>query len=248
METQETRPVLTSYEALARLFDHSLVRPELTDEEIGEGCKLAMRYGVAAVSVRPSDLDAAVRYLDGSKVAAGSTVGFPHGGATTAVKVYETRDLLRRGATEIDMVVNIGKLVSRQFQYIETEILQISKACHESGALLKVILENAYLTEDLKLIALKICKRCEADFVKTSTGFAPSGCTPDDLRLMSRVLKGVCRIKAAGGIGTLAQALEAYELGADRIGATQTAAILDAWKAKLEAEAQAAGGPVTAAG
>ncbi len=238
METQEARAPLTTYESLAQLIDHSLVRPELSDEQIAEGCRLAVGYGVAAVSVRPSDLDAAVRFLDGARVAVGSTVGFPHGGSTTAVKVYETRDLLRRGAKEIDMVLNIGKLISRQFQYVETEILQISRACHESGALLKVILENAYLTEDLKVIALKICKRCEADFVKTSTGFGPSGSTAADLSLMQRMLKGMCRIKAAGGIGTLEQALEAYALGADRIGVSQTASILDAWRTRLEAEAK----------
>jgi deoxyribose-phosphate aldolase len=136
------------------------------------------------------------------------------------------------------MVLNIGKLISRQFQYVETEILQISQTCHESGALLKVIFENAYLTEDLKIIACKICKRAEADFVKTSTGFAPSGATREDLILMKRVVKDVCRVKAAGGVRTLDQALEVYDLGCDRFGATQTAAILDAWKARL-AEQQA---------
>lgn len=234
----EARPPLTTYEGLAKMIDHSLLRPELTDEQVLEGCRLAQRYDVASVCVRPSDVDLAVRTLKGTSVAVGSVVGFPHGGATTAVKLYETRDLIRRGATEIDMVLNIGKLISRQFQYVETEILQISQACHESGSLLKVIFENAYLTEDLKIIACKICKRAEADFVKTSTGFAPSGATREDLILMKRVVKDVCRVKAAGGVRTLDQALEVYDLGCDRFGATQTAAILDAWKARL-AEQQA---------
>lgn len=194
---------------------------------------MAEAYGIACVSVRPTDVELAARLLGGTRVAVGSIVSFPHGAATTAVKLYETRDLLRRGAKEIDMVVNIGKLRSRQFQYIESEILQVSNACHESGARLKVILENAYLTEDLKVVALKICKRCEADFVKTSTGFAGSGWTAADLTLMKRVLKGECGIKAAGGIDTLEAALEAYSQGADRIGATNTAVILDDWRRKL---------------
>ncbi len=233
MDQNEARPALTTYEDLAGRWDHAMVRPELTDEDIAAGCEMAEAYGIACLSVRPTDVELAARLLGGTRVAVGSIVSFPHGDATTATKIYETRDLLRRGAKEIDMVINIGKLRSRQFQYIESELLQVGKACHESGALLKVILENAYLTEDLKVIALKICKRCEADFVKTSTGYAGSGWTATDLTLMKRVLKDECRIKAAGGIETLEAALEAYSLGADRIGATKTAPILDEWRKKL---------------
>lgn len=231
--TEQARPPLTTYEGLAKMIDHSLLRPELSDEQVIEGCKLARRYDVASVCVRPSDVDLAVRTLEGCAVAVGSVAGFPHGGSTTPVKVYETRDLLRRGAKEIDMVLNIGKLISREFQYVESEILQIANACHESGAILKVIFENAYLTEDLKVIACKMCKRCEADYVKTSTGYAPSGVTREDLILMKRIVKDVCRVKAAGGVRTLDNALEVYELGCDRFGATQTGPILDAWKARL---------------
>lgn len=233
MDQNEARPALTTYEDLAGRWDHAMVRPELCDEDIAAGCEMAVAYGIACLSVRPTDVELTARLLSGTRVATGSVVSFPHGDATTAVKIYETRDLLRRGAKEIDMVINIGKLRSRQFQYIETEILQVSKACHESGALLKVILENAYLSEDLKVIALKICKRCEVDFVKTSTGFAGSGWTAADITLMKRLLKDECRIKAAGGIDTLDSALEAYSLGADRIGATKTATILDEWRKRL---------------
>ena len=233
MDQNEARAALTTYEDLAGRWDHAMVRPELCDDDIAAGCEMAEAYGVACISVRPTDVDLAARLLKGSRVAVGSIVSFPHGDATTAVKIYETRDLLRRGAKEIDMVINIGKLRSRQFQYIESELLQVSNACHDSGALLKVILENAYLTEDLKVIAMKICKRCEADFVKTSTGFAGSGWTEADLTLMKRVLRDECRIKAAGGVETLDAALEAYGLGADRIGATKTAVILDEWRKRL---------------
>jgi deoxyribose-phosphate aldolase len=186
------------------------------------------------VSVRPSDVDIAVRALRGSEVRVGSVTGFPHGSQTTAAKLYEMRDLLRRGAREIDAVLNIGKLLSRQFPYLETELVQMSQACHGEGAILKVILENAYLTDELKLIACKIAKRAEVDFVKTSTGFAPSGCTVEDVRLMYAKCAPRVKVKAAGGIRTMEAALEIYAAGADRIGATRTASMLDAWKAHLE--------------
>ncbi len=230
---QQARPPLTTYEGLAEMIDHSLVRPELIEEQVIAGCELAKRYGVASVSVRPCDIDIAVRILENSGIAAGSVSGFPHGDQNTGTKLYETRDLLRRGAKEIDMVVNISKLLSRQFQYVEMELMQMSEACHKSGALLKVILENAYLTDELKIVACRICARAEVDFVKTSTGFAPTGYTVEDLKLMRANLPDEIGVKAAGGVRTLEKALEVYELGCTRFGATATAAILDAWKARL---------------
>ncbi len=238
--TAETRPALATYEALAKMIDHSLVRPELTDDQIVEGCEIAKRYQVASVSVRPSDVDVAVRLLEGSGVAAGSISGFPHGSTTTAAKLYETRDLLRRGAKEIDMVLNIGKLISRQFQYVEMELLQMAQACHEKGALLKVIFENAFLTDELKIVACRIAARAEVDFIKTSTAFAATGYTIEDLRLMRKYAPAHIGIKAAGGVRTLEKALEVYEVGCSRFGATRTAEILDAWKARLSQTAQPA--------
>jgi deoxyribose-phosphate aldolase len=229
----EARPPLTTYEALAKMIDHSLVRPELTDDHVVEGCALAKRYQVASVSVRPCDVDMAVRLLDGSGVTVGSISGFPHGSTTTAAKLYETRDLLRRGAKEIDMVINIGKLLSRQFQYVEMELMQMAQACHENGALLKVIFENAYLTDELKIIACRISARADVDFLKTSSAFAPTGYTLEDLRLMRKHAPARIGIKAASGVRTLQTALEVYEVGCSRFGATRTAEILDAWKAHL---------------
>jgi deoxyribose-phosphate aldolase len=228
-----SRPPLATYEGLAKMIDHSLVRPELTEEQVEAGCRLAREYGVASVSVRPGDVDLAAQWLSGSSVAVGSVAGFPHGSSTTAAKLYEVRDLLRRGAREMDVVLNIGKLLSRRFQHVETELRQLADACHEAGALLKVIFENAYLTDDLKIIACKIAARSGVDFVKTSTGFAPSGCTLEDLRLMRLHCPPEVRIKAAGGVRTLEKALEVYQAGCDRFGATATATILDAWKARL---------------
>ena len=239
----EARPPLRAYEELARMIDHSLLRPELTDEQVEQGCRLAREYQVASVTVRPSDVDLAARLMEGSGVAVGSVAGFPHGDSNTAVKLYETRDLLRRGAREIDMVLNIGKLISRQFQYVDTEIRQMAQTCREGGAILKVIFENAYLTDEHKIVACRICSRAGADFVKTSTGFAPSGASLEDLRLMRKHTDPRVRIKAAGGVRTLERALEVYQAGSDRFGATATAAILDAWKKHLKESAAAA--PVT---
>lgn len=235
----QNKPPLSTYEDLAKVIDHSLLRPELSEEQVAEGCRIAREYNVACVMVRPSDVELAVRWMEGSGVPVASVVGFPHGSSTTAVKVYETRDLLRRGAREIDMVLNIGKMISRQFQYVENEVLQIAQACHESGALLKVIFENAYLGEDLKTIACKICNRTEADFAKTSTGFAPTGYTLEDLKLMRDRCKERVQIKAAHGVRTLDAAIEVYNAGCTRFGATATAQILDDWRARLSEQQKA---------
>jgi deoxyribose-phosphate aldolase len=231
--TAQVRPRLSRYEDLAKMIDHSLVRPELTDEEVIAGCELARKYNVASVSVRPCDVEAAVRVLAGSNVKVGSVAGFPHGSSTTAVKLYEARDVLRRGAREIDMVLNIARLRSREFQYVEMELLQMAETCHKEGTLLKVIFENAWLTDELKIVACRICGRAGVDFAKTSTGFAPSGYTLDDLRLMRTNLPEHVGLKAAGGVRTLEKAKGVYEAGCTRFGATATATILEAWKAEL---------------
>jgi deoxyribose-phosphate aldolase len=236
----EARPPLTTYEALAKMIDHSLVRPELTDDQVIEGCALAKCYQVATVSVRPCDVDMAVRLLDGSGVIVGSISGFPHGSTTTAAKLYETRDLLRRGAKEIDMVINIGKLISRHFDYVEMELTQMAEACHENGALLKVIFENGYLTDELKIIACQISTRAGVDFLKTSSAFAPTGYTLEGLRLMRKHAPARISIKAASGVRTLQTALEVYGVGCSRFGATRTAEILEAWKVHLSQTPQTA--------
>ncbi len=232
-QVDRAKPPLASYQDLARMIDHSLVRPELTDDDVIAGCRLARQYQVATVSVRPCDVELAVRELQGCAVKVGSLAGFPHGSTTTAVKLYEARDVLRRGAREIDMVLNIAKLRSRQFQYVETELLQMADACHKESALLKVIFENAWLTDELKIVACRICGRAGVDFAKTSTGFAPSGYTIEDLRLMRTHLPEHVGLKAAVGVRTLEKAKEVYAVGCTRFGATATAAILDAWKAEL---------------
>ena len=229
---------LTTYEQLAKAIDHAIVRPELTEQQVTAHCEMAKSYGVGCVIVRPCDLDIVLRLMAGSGVTVGSVAGFPHGDGNTATKLYETRDLLRRGAREIDFVINVAKLLSRQFQYVEMELLQAAEACHKEGASLKVIFENAYLNDEMKIVACRMCSRADANFAVTSTGFAPHGYTPADVTMMRAKLPDDIGVKAAGGIRTLAEALAAHRLGCARIGTTATAAILDDWKTQLREAAK----------
>lgn len=231
--------MLPSYEEIAQMIDHSLLRPELTETEVREGCELAMRYRVKSACVRPADLPLAVEWLAGSGVLPTTVVGFPHGSQTAAAKLHEAEEALGAGAAELDMVLNIGKLLSRRFDYVEQEIAALAEVAHGRGAILKVIFENAYLTDDLKVEACGICARARSDFVKTATGFAPGGATDDDLRLMRRHSPPWMQIKAAGGVRTLDRALQVRALGCTRFGATATAAILDDLGARLGARASA---------
>lgn len=244
----DARPPLATYEDMAKLVEHAILRPDLSEEQVHEGCAIARQYNVAAVVVRPSDVDQAVRWMQGSSIPVASVVSYPHGCATTSVKVYETQDLLRRGVREIDTVINIGKMLSRQFQYVETELMQMANLCHEAGAILKVAFENPYLPHDLKVIACRICRRAGVDYARTTTPFAPAPYSIEDCQLMSRLLRGKVKIKASGGVRTVENVIEAYEAGCDRVGTIATVAILESWKAELarreaalKAEAQAQG-------
>jgi len=228
-----TRPPLATEGDLARLIGHSLLGPELSTAQVLEGIQQARRYAVAAVSVRPCDVELALRHLQGSAVIPASVVGFPHGSQTTSTKLFETRDLLRRGAREIGVVIAVSRLVSREFQHAQTELSQIAEACHKERATVTVILENAWLTEELKIIALRCAERAEADAVSTSTGFGPSGYTAADIALMRKYLPEETGVEASGGISALEAALEAYQAGCTRIATSHTAAILDEWKARL---------------
>jgi deoxyribose-phosphate aldolase len=214
-------------------MEHPVLRPEVSEEEVHTGCEIARQYRIAAVTVRPSDADLAVSWMRGSGIAVGSVVSYPHGSSTTSVKLYETRDLLRRGVTEIDTVINLGKMISRQFQYVEMELQQMADACHEAGAILKVAFENGYLTQDLKTIACKIVKRAGVDYARTSTPFGPLPYSLEDVALMKRLLGDAAKIKASGGIRTVTDVLELRDAGCARIGTIATVAILEDWKAKL---------------
>jgi deoxyribose-phosphate aldolase len=237
---QDSRPPLTTYESLASIIDHAMLSPHLTENDVRDGCDLAARYHVATVTVRPADVDIAIRSLRGTGVAVASVAGFPHGSSNTATKLYEVRDLIRRGCREIDISMNIGKLRSRQFIHIETELLQAAKACHEEGAKLKVIIETAFLDLELKLVACKLVKRTESDFVVTSSGFAPAGARVEDIKLMADKCRYRAGVKAAQGIDSLDFALALYQAGADRLGTPHTGVIMEAWRTRLEATPAAA--------
>jgi deoxyribose-phosphate aldolase len=228
-----------SYEDVAKTIDHSLLRPELDDEFIADGCRLAAKYEVASVCCRPADVKRASELLAGTGVAVGTVIGFPHGGTTTEVKVFEAEQALRDGATELDMVINIGALRSGRDAYVKDEIAAIVAKAHAAGAIVKVILENAYLDDDQKVRGCQLAEAAGADFVKTSTGFAPTGATHEDLALMRRTVSAHVGVKAAGGVRTLDGLLAVMELGVTRIGATQTAAILDEFRSRKAASVEA---------
>ena len=215
------------------MVDHSLLRPQLTHAEVMAGLELAKRYQVAAATMRPCDIDLAVRALEGTGVKPGGVAGFPHGSQTTATKLFETRELLDRGAREIDVVIAISRLLSRDLDYVQAELDQMSELCHKHSAILKVIFENAYLTDEFKILACECCAKAHVDFVKTSTGFAPSGYTVADLKLMRQHTPAHIAVKAASGLKTLDQVLEVRALGVTRVGLTSTAAVLDEWKSRL---------------
>ncbi|MBN2548303.1 MAG: deoxyribose-phosphate aldolase [Anaerolineales bacterium] len=214
---------------LAKTIDHSLLKPEMTEAEVIAGCEIARRYHVASVCVKPCHVRLAVRLLEGSDVAVGSVVGFPHGSQTSEVKVSEARQALADGATELDMVMNIGELRSGHMEYVRDEIRAVVETA-AGQAIVKVILENAYLTDEQKVIACKLCEEAGADFVKTSTGYAPTGATVQDIQLMRKSVGPQVQVKAAHGVRTLEAVLAMIDAGATRIGATATAVILDDFK------------------
>ncbi len=219
-----------TYQQVAKVIDHSLLRPELTEADVVAGCEIARKYHVATVCVKPCHVPLAVRLLAGSDVLVSTVVGFPHGGSTTAVKVFEARDAIRAGALELDMVLNIGELRSGHADYVLADIKAVVDTAHPLQVKVKVILENAYLTNDEKLLACQLCEKAGADWVKTSTGFAASGATLDDLRLMRAAVSERVQVKAAGGVRTLDALLAVMEAGCTRSGATATAAMLDDFK------------------
>jgi deoxyribose-phosphate aldolase len=224
---------------IAKAIDHSLLRPELDDAFVADGCRLAAEYDVASVCVRPADVPRAARLLAGTDVAVGTTIGFPHGNHLTETKVFEARQALAQGATELDMVLQIGALKSGRDDDVRTDIAAVADVAHAAGAIVKVIFENAYLTDDEKVRACHLSEAAGADFVKTSTGFAPSGATHDDLRLMRANVSDRIRIKAAGGVRTLDGLLDVLALGVSRIGATQTKPIIDEFRARKAGRAAA---------
>ena len=223
--------------SLAKMIDHSLLHPTFTDQDIIEGCELAKRYDVATACIKPYSIELACDILQGSDVLVCAVIAFPHGNSATSIKVKEAEDAVSRGATEIDMVVNIGKVLGGDWDYVSEEIQRINEVVVSQKGILKVIFENDYL-EDIHIIKLcELCSHHSVAFVKTSTGYgfvkqengmyAYKGATDHHLRLMRKHSSSSVAIKAAGGVQTLDDLLRVRALGVTRIGATATQHILD---------------------
>ncbi|MGB8260903.1 MAG: deoxyribose-phosphate aldolase [Terracidiphilus sp.] len=226
-------PIAYDYESIAKMIDHSLLNPTLTTRELEDGCALALRYNVASVCIMPYALARCAQVLAGSTVKASTTIGFPHGGHTTAIKLAEARQALEDGGQELDVVINIGKARSREWQYVAGELAALTEAIHAGGAKIKVIFENAYLDDAAKIRLCEICAEAGADWVKTSTGYAPTGATHADLALMRKHSPERVQVKAAGGIRDLDALLAVRELGVSRVGATRTEGMLEECRSRL---------------
>jgi len=222
-----------SYSDIAKMIDHSLLNPALTVAELEEGCQLALRYEVASVCILPYYAARCVQLLAGSTVQPSTTIGFPHGGHETVTKLAEAQSALNDGVKELDIVINISQARSGNWEYVAAEIRRLTAMTHAKDAKIKVIFENAYLDDEAKIRLCEICGKIGVDWVKTSTGFAPSGATLADLALMRRHSPTGVQVKAAGGIRTLDALLEVRALGVTRVGATRTAEILDECRRRL---------------
>lgn len=212
---------------LARYIDHTLLKPEATPGEVERICREALQYHFASVCINPIFVPLAARKLAGSDVAVCTVVGFPLGATSTASKVCETELAIAKGATEIDMVLAIGYLKAGKVDRVREDVAAVAAACHAEGAILKVILETALLTQDEKVTACELCKAVSADFVKTSTGFSKGGATVEDIALMRETVGPEMGVKAAGGIHTYEEALAMIEAGATRIGASRGVTIVE---------------------
>ncbi len=268
--TIHLRAMKYTYEELAKMIDHSLLHPTMTDQELEDGCKLAARYGVASVCIKPYAVKRAAELLRGTGVFVGAVIGFPHGNACTESKRYETELACRDGAVEIDMVVNLGKALSGDWDYVEQDVRAVCDEAHRRGARVKVIFENDYLTkggaglsgDEFKRRLCQICERAGADWVKTSSGYGfvkqadgsynYKGATEHDLTLMRANVSAKVQVKAAGGVRDLDGLIKVRDLGVSRCGATATAAMLDEYRRREAAEragqGMAAGGGAIGAG
>ena len=230
-----------SYSELAKMIDHSLLNPAMTDQELEEGCAIAAKYQVASVCIKPYYVTRAVELLRGTGVLVGAVIGFPHGNSTTESKRYETELACRAGAVEIDMVINVGKALSGDWGYVEQDVRAVCNEAHNHRAIVKVIFENDFIPSDeIKIKLCQVCERAGADYVKTSTGYGfvkqkdgnynYKGATEHDLKLMRQNCSPKVKVKAAGGVRDLDGLIRVRDLGADRCGASATVAILEDYK------------------
>jgi deoxyribose-phosphate aldolase len=221
------------YLDIARTIDHALLAPTLTDAELDAGCRLARAYDVASVCILPFTLRRCADLLAGSDVLPSTTIGFPHGGHATAIKAAEAERALADGARELDMVVNVGKVRSGDWSYVRADVAAVVERAHAAGQKVKVIFETAYLDDPQKVRLCELCGELGADWVKTSTGFAPAGATDADVALMRAHAPAHVQVKASGGVRDLDRVLALRALGATRVGASRTAEILDEARRRL---------------
>ncbi len=226
-----------TYDDIAKMIDHSLLNPTLTADRLDEGIQVALDYNVASVCILPYALSHCSKRLSGSTVKASTTIGFPHGGHTTAVKLAEVRRAVADGGEELDMVVNISQVLSGAWYYVKTEIKSIVELAHGEGRKVKVIFENCYLNDAQKIRLCEVCGEAGADWVKTSTGYGSGGATIADLKLMREHAPEPVQVKAAGGVRDLDKLLEIRALGVSRVGASRTTDILDECRRRLDARA-----------
>ena len=222
-----------TYEDIARMIDHSLLNPTLRDEDLDAGIRTALEYKVASVCIMPYYLGRCAEALAGSTVKASTTIGFPHGGHTTAVKVAEACQAVDDGGEELDMVVNISKVLSGDWEYVRGDIGAVVQVAHDAGRKVKVIFENCYLDDEQKIRLCEICGELSADWVKTSTGYGTGGATLEDLKLMRKHSPARVQVKAAGGIRDMDALLAVRRIGVTRVGASRTADMLDECRRRL---------------
>lgn len=222
-----------TYQDIAKMLDHSLLNPIMTDQELEQGCQLAREYDVASVCIKPYAVKMATEILQDSTVAPSTTIGFPHGGHVTAIKVAESEQAIDDGAIELDMVVNIGKVLDKDWTYVAKDIQAVVEVAHRRNAIVKVIFENCFLENVHKEELCRICGEVNADFVKTSTGYGEYGALDEDLQLMRRCSPSHVQVKAAGGVRTFERLLEVRQYGVTRVGATASKVILEDCKNHL---------------
>jgi deoxyribose-phosphate aldolase len=225
-----------TYSDVAKMIDHSLLNPTMAQDDLEQGCRLALAYDVASVCIMPYYLKRCAEILHGSNVKASTTIGFPHGGHTTAIKLAETKQALADGGEELDMVVNISKVLTGDWAYVREDIRVVVDTAHQAGQKVKVIFENCYLNDEQKIRLCEICTELGADWVKTSTGYGTGGATIEDLALMVRNVKAPVQVKAAGGVRDLDTLLKVRALGVTRCGASRTAAMMDDARLRLGLE------------
>lgn len=217
-----------------KIFDHTILKPSTTEEQLKKVCDDAIKYGFCSVAVNTGMVKKCAEFLNNSGVLVDAAVGFPLGITTVEVKAFETEQAIENGADEIDYVINIGKIKQGDTDYIRSEMKTITDICRKHGVTSKVIFENCYLTDEEKTELCKIAKEIKPDFIKTSTGFGPSSATVHDVKLMRDAVGSNVKVKAAGGVRTLADCLAMIEAGAERIGCSNSPAIADEYKNSTE--------------